>query len=318
MRVTQSSDAEPSYRPGPDAPRHPDVDLNLLIALDALLDEGSVRGAARRLHLSEPAMSRTLGRVRKALGDPVLVRAGRHMVATPYALAVRAEVGAVLDRARAVFAGPGAQDLRTVERTLTIVGQDSLAATYAPELFARAAAEAPGVRLRFLSESHLDAPVLREGVADLEVGVIDTTAPEVRVEHFLQDTMIGLVRPGHPLLDGEVTPRRFAAADHLTVSRRGRLAGPLDVALAERGLKRRVVGNVGTYPASLFILLRTDLVGLGTGWMRPLTDELGLVGLPIPLELPPLSLAMAWHPRHDADPAHAWLRGCVRDLVRRD
>ncbi|MFD5703379.1 LysR family transcriptional regulator [Streptomyces lasiicapitis] len=305
MRVTQVE------RPAEGA----GLDLNLLLALDVLLDERSVRGAARRLHLSEPAMSRTLGRVRKALGDPVLVRAGRQMVPTPYALAVQAEVGAVVERARAVFAGPGAQDLRALSRTLTLVGHDALAAAYAPTLFARAAAEAPGIRLRFLAESHLDAPVLREGVADLEVGVIDTVAPEVRVEPLFDDAMVGLVRPGHPLLQGELTPKRFAAADHLTVSRKGRMAGPIDAALAEQGLRRRVVGNVSTYPSALFILLRTDLVGLSMTWARPLTEPLGLVAFPIPLELPPLRIAMAWHPRHDADPAHAWLRGCVRDLV---
>ncbi|MFD9910769.1 LysR family transcriptional regulator [Streptomyces sp. NPDC059063] len=310
MHVTQSS--EPVREPG-----RLDLDLNLLLALDVLLDERSVRGAARRLHLSEPAMSRTLGRVRKALGDQILVRAGRQMVPTPYALAVQAEVGAVVERARAVFAGPGAQDLRTVDRTLTIVGHDALAAAYAPALFARAAAEAPAVRLRFLPESHLGAPVLRDGTADLEVGVIDTTAPEVRVEPLHEDVMVGVVRPGHPLLDGELTPRRFAEeADHLTVSRKGRMTGPLDAALAELGLRRRVVGNVGTYPSSLFILLSTDLVGLIMPWARPLTDPLGLVTFPVPLRLPPLSLAMAWHPRHDADPAHAWLRDCVRDLMR--
>ncbi|GGR71496.1 LysR family transcriptional regulator [Streptomyces aureoverticillatus] len=305
MRVTQVES------PGDGA----GLDLNLLLALDVLLDERSVRGAARRLHLSEPAMSRTLGRVRKALGDPVLVRAGRHMVPTPYALAVQAEVSAVVERARAVFAGPGAQDLRALSRTLTLVGNDALAAAYAPALFARVAAEAPGIRLRFLSESHLDAPVLREGVADLEVGVIDTVAPEVRVEHLFDDAMVGVVRPGHPLLQGELTPERFAAADHLTVSRKGRMAGPVDAALAELGLRRRVVGNVGTYPSGLFILLRTDLVGLTMAWARPLTDPLGLVTFPVPLELPPLRIGMAWHPRHDADPAHAWLRGCVRELV---
>ncbi|WJV46684.1 LysR family transcriptional regulator [Streptomyces flavofungini] len=291
------------------------LDLNLLLALDVLLDERSVGGAARRLHLSEPAMSRTLGRVRKALGDPVLVRAGRQMVPTPYALSVQAEVGAVLERARAVFAGPGAQDLRAVSRTLTLVGNDALAAAYAPALFARAAREAPGVRLRFLSESHLDVPLLREGVADLEVGVIDTVAPEVRVEALFDDVMVGVVRPGHPLLRGELTARRFAAADHLTVSRKGRMAGPVDTALAEVGLRRRVVGNVGTYPSALYILLRTDLVGLSMSWARPLMDPLGLVTFPVPLELPPLNIGMAWHPRHDADPAHAWLRGCVRELV---
>ncbi|MEV0320156.1 LysR family transcriptional regulator [Streptomyces sp. NPDC050658] len=308
MRVTQSHDGELSD-PGRG------LDLNLLLALDVLLDEESVSGAARRLHLSEPAMSRTLGRIRKALGDPVLVRAGRRMVPTPHALAVRAEVSAVVERARALFAAPGQVDLRTVSRTLTVVGHDAFAAAYGPALFARAAAEAPGIRIRFLGESHVDAPVLREGIADLEVGVIDTVAPEVRIERLHDDRMLGVVRPEHPLLQGELTPERFAAADHLTVSRRGRLHGPLDAALAELGLERRVVGGVSTFPASLFILLRTDLVGLSTGWTRPLTDTLGLTTFTIPLPLPPLPLALAWHPRHDADPAHEWLRGCVRDLL---
>ncbi|QTE00430.1 LysR family transcriptional regulator [Streptomyces cyanogenus] len=292
------------------------LDLNLLVALDVLLEEESVQGAARRLHLSEPAMSRTLGRIRKALGDPVLVRAGRRMVPTPHALAVRAEVGAVVERARALFAPNRDTDLRTVNRTFTIIGHDAIAATHGAALFARAAREAPGIRLRFLSESHVDAPFLRQGTADLEVGVIDSVAPEVRVETVYEDRMLGVVRPGHPLLDGELTPERFAgAAGHLIVSRRGRQHGPIDDALAELGLERRVVGSVGTYPASLFVLRETDLIGLVSQWGRPLADTLGLVAFEIPLRLPTVRLGLAWHPRHDADPAHAWLRGCVRELM---
>ncbi|WP_069885744.1 LysR family transcriptional regulator, partial [Streptomyces luteocolor] len=309
MRVTQSGSA-PGGPAGPGG-----LDLNLLQALDVLLEEQSVSGAARRLHLSEPAMSRTLGRIRKALGDPVLVRAGRQMVPTPHALALRAEVSVVVERARALFTGPGAVDLRTISRTFSILGSDAFAAAYGPALFARAADEAPGVRLRFLGESHVDTPVLRQGDADLELGVIDSTAPEVRVEHFRDDRMLGLVRAGHPLLKGKLTPRRFAAADHLTVSRRGRLAGPVDTALAELGLNRRVVGSVATFSSSVFVLLSTDLVGLAAAWACPLAESLGLVAFEIPLGLPLLPLGMAWHPRHDADPAHAWLRGCARDLL---
>ncbi|KND30738.1 LysR family transcriptional regulator [Streptomyces acidiscabies] len=298
MRVTQS------------------VDLNLLVALDVLLEERSVQGAARRLHLSEPAMSRTLGRIRTALGDPVLVRAGRRMVPTPRALAVRAEVSTVVERARAVFT-PADTDLRTVVRTFSILGHDAIAAAHGPALLARAAAEAPGIRLRFLSESHLDAPFLREGTADLEVGVVDSTSPEVRTELLAKDRMVGVVRAGHPLLEGELTPERFAVeADHLTVSRRGKLHGPVDAALAELGLQRRVVVSVGSLPASLFVLRDTDLVGLNTGWGLSLARTLGLVHFEVPLPLPPLRLGMAWHPRYDADPAHAWLRGLVREWMR--
>ncbi|MFE0105233.1 LysR family transcriptional regulator [Streptomyces sp. NPDC059009] len=309
MRVTQSV-AESVGETGPGG-----LDLNLLVALDVLLDEQSVRGAARRLHLSEPAMSRTLGRIRKALGDQILVRAGRQMVPTAYALAVQAEVGAVVERARALFAGQGEVDLRTVSRTFTVLGHDVLAASFGAALFARAEEQAPGVRIRFLSESHVDVPVLREGTADLEVGAIDTAAPEVVVEHLYDDRMIAAVRPGHPLLKGELTPERFAAADHINVSRKGRFQGPVDAALAELGLRRRVVGVLGTVPASLFVLLDTDLVGLVNTWSGPLVERLGLVTFEIPLALPPLPLGMAWHPRHDGDPAHAWLRGCVRELL---
>jgi DNA-binding transcriptional LysR family regulator len=301
MRVTQSGG----------------LDLNLLVALDVLLEEQSVGGAARRLHLSEPAMSRTLGRIRKALGDPVLVRAGRRMVPTPRALAVRAEVSAVVERARALFAPVGETDLRTVTRTFTVLCHDAVAAACGPDLFTRIARDAPGLRLRFLTESHVDAPFLREGTADLEVGVIDTVAPEVRVEPLHEDRMLGVVRAGHPLLEGELTPERFALrADHLTVSRRGRLHGPVDEALAALGLSRRVVGSVGSFPASLFVIRSTDLAGLISSWSVPMARALGLVTFEVPLPLPPVEVGLAWHPRHDVDPAHAWLRGAVGDVLR--
>ncbi|MFF7719173.1 LysR family transcriptional regulator [Streptomyces luteogriseus] len=302
MRVTQSSG----------------LDLNLLVALEVLLEEQSVGGAARRLHLSEPAMSRTLGRIRKALGDPVLVRAGRRMVPTPRALAVRAEVSAVVERARALFVPPADTDLRTVTRTFTVLCHDAVAAACGPDLFARAARDAPGIRLRFLAESHVDAPLLREGTADLEVGVIDTVAPEVHVEPLYEDRMMGAVRAGHPLLEGELTPERFARdADHLVVSRRGRLRGPVDEALAALGLTRRVVGSVGTFPASLFVVRCTDLTGLISHWSVPMARALGLATFEVPLPLPPLPVGLAWHPRHDVDPAHAWLRDAVRKSLAR-
>ncbi|WP_328924266.1 LysR family transcriptional regulator [Streptomyces sp. NBC_00190] len=302
MRVTQSGTGS-------------GLDLNLLAALDVLLEESSVSRAAARLHLSEPAMSRTLGRIRKALGDPVLVRAGRTMVPTPHALAVQGEVRAVVERARALFLTGGQVDLSTLARTFTVLTNDAFTAVHGATLLTRVRSEAPGVRLRFLGESHVDVPALREGVADLELGVIDTRSPEVRVEHFSDERMLAVVRRGHPLLRGRVTARRFAAAEHLIASRRGRLQGPVDAALAEQGLSRRVVGSVGTFPASLFVLRESDLVGLLTTQVVPLVAALGLETFEIPLDLPELTFGMAWHPRHDADPAHAWLRTCIRELL---
>ncbi|WP_424641951.1 LysR family transcriptional regulator [Embleya sp. AB8] len=298
MRVTQSG-----------------MDLNLLTALDALLDECSVSGAAQRMHLSEPAMSRTLGRIRRALGDPILVRAGHTMVPTPHALAIRAEVRVIVERARTLFVGAGELDLRTLSRTFTLLSHDAFTAACGAALFARAAREAPEVRLKFLAEAHVDTPALREGIADLEVGVIDTISPEVLTEHLFDDRMVACVRAGHPLLRGRCTPERFAAAEHLIVSRRGRPAGPVDAALAELGLTRRVVGTVPTFPSSLFLLQASDLVGLVAGQLTTLVEGMGLRTFEVPLALPALPMGLAWHPRNDADPGHAWLRQCVRDVL---
>lgn len=291
------------------------LDLNLLQALDVLLDEQSVSGAAARLHLSEPAMSRTLGRIRRALGDPVLVRAGRTMVPTPHALAIHGEVRAVVERARALFLSGGQLDLRTLNRTFTVLSNDAMPAAFGAAVLAAVAREAPGVRLRFLPEGHEVGAVLREGVADLELGEIDTESPEIRVEPLFEDRMLAVVRAGHPLTRGRLTPERFAAADHLTTSRRGRLSGPVDQALAELGLARRVVASVGSSSSSLFVLRDSDLVGLLTARCTPSAEALGLVSLEIPLPLPPIRFALAWHPRHDADPAHAWLRTRLGELA---
>ncbi|CAM5296690.1 LysR family transcriptional regulator [Streptomyces abikoensis] len=293
------------------------ADLNLLVALDALLDEESVTAAADRLGLSGPAMSRTLGRIRRALGDPVLVRAGRRMVPTPRALAMRGEVRRVLADARALFTAAAPCDPAALERTFTLSAHDSQVMAFGAPLLARTAREAPGVTLRFLAEGATGVPSLRDGALDLEIGVIDRSEPEIRVEPLLTDRMVGVVRAGHPLLDGPVTLRRFAAAGHLLDTRRGRLSGPVDEALAAHGLRRRIVGTAPTFASALFVIAGSDAVGLTAERVaRPAADALGLVTFEVPLDLPLLHFSMAWHPRHEEDSGHRWLRGVVRDTVR--
>jgi DNA-binding transcriptional LysR family regulator len=290
------------------------MDLNLLAALDVLLEERSVGAAADRLHLSAPAMSRTLGRIRTALDDPVLVRAGREMVPTPRALAVQAEVHELTERARALFRPAGRIDPATLTRTFTVQANEAVAAILSVPLLSRVGREAPHVTLRLIGEGPVDHDPLRKGVADLEVGVITDPAPETRVRPLLEDHFVGVVRPGHPLLAGKITLARFAAADHLIVSRRGRLQGPIDALLNERGLARRVVATVPTHTMSLFLTADTDLVGMvGRRLAAPFVERIGLVTFEIPLPLEPLRVQQAWHARFDADGAHQWLRQVVRE-----
>ncbi|WP_369381482.1 LysR family transcriptional regulator [Streptomyces sp. cg36] len=290
------------------------LDLNLLVALDALLEEESVTAAADRLHVSPPAMSRTLGRIRTALGDPVLVRAGRRLVPTPHALELRPRVRAVVEEASGLLTSRHRVDLATLRRQFAVQASEMVVAGLAARLIAAVTAEAPGVTLRFLPEALEGTSALREGRLDLEIGVIGRRDPETRTEHLGTTRLLGVVRPGHPLAARKrVTVRAFAAADHIGVSRQGRVRGPVDERLAELGLSRRVVTVVPNWSTALLLCHETDLVCLTpAGFADRCPQALGLHTFEVPLELPPLRLDMAWHPRNDADPAHGWLREKVR------
>ena len=175
----------------------PDVDLNLLAALDVLIQERSVTRAARRLRLSTSAMSRTLSRIREALGDPVLVPAGRVMVLTPHAEAIAEQVHLLSTGARAVLRPPPPIDPRCMEREFTIRANEAFTQLYAAKLSAAVSAVAPGVRLRFVPKPDKEIGPLRDGTVDLEIGVISGNGGELRAQTLYRDTYIGIAGAGH-------------------------------------------------------------------------------------------------------------------------
>jgi len=290
-------------------------DLNLLIALDVLLAEGNVARAARRLRLSPSAMSRALARLRAATGDPLLVRAGRGLVPTPRALELRDQVSRLVQDSEAVLRPAGAPDLERLARTFTLSTSDGFVENFGPGLIARAGAEAPGVRLRFVQKlDGKDSALLRDGGVDLETGVAaPTLGPEVRVQALFRDRFIGVVRLGHPLGQGEITPARFASGRHVYVSRRGRDQGLMDEALEALGLEREIVTIVGGFATALALARASDLIASvperHTGNLRD-----GMHSFPLPFAMPEITVSMLWHPRLQADPAHRWLRGLVQEV----
>lgn len=290
-------------------------DLNLLPALDALLREQSVTGAARKLSLSTPAMSRTLARLRRVTGDPLLVPAGRGLAPTPAALAMRPRVEAALAAALAALGPAEATDPAALRRTFTIRSNDAVSALLAVGLVTTTARTAPGVTLRFAAEGDEDPAELRDAV-DLDVGVLGPQPPDVVTEHLLTDDMVGLVNTDHPLARGPVTVAAFAATPQVTVSRRGRAHGPVDDLLAVEGLERRVVLTVPSYTVAVWAAASGELLALlprSLAARAAATGPLRLVD--VPLALPPLHIGLAWHRRSDADGGHRWLRGVVRSAV---
>ena len=289
-------------------------DLNLLITLDVLLAEGSVAGAAKRLRLSPSAMSRALARLRETTGDPLLVRAGRGLVPTPRALQLREQVSQLVQDAHAVLRPLQSLDLASVERTFTLRTSEEFVENVGPALLARIAREAPGVRLRFVNKTDKDSALLREGSVDLETGVVDPAgSPEVLTQALFRDRLIGVVRSGHPLSQGDVSVQRYAEGQHVYVSRRGQDRGQIDVALEGLGLARQISTIVAGFATAIALARSTDLIA-SVPERYTLHQREGLHSFALPLSLPTFTVAMLWHPRLDADLAHRWLRGCLREV----
>ena len=292
----------------------PTPDFNLLITLDAVLAEGSVARAAHRLRLSPSAMSRALTRLRETTGDPLLVRAGRGLVPTPRALELRERVSQLVQDGQAVLRPAEKPNLKQLVRTFTLRTSEGFVENFGPDLVVRVGEEAPGVRLCFVQKPNKESTSLRDGTVDLETGVVGkTTGPEVRVQALFRDRFIGVVRTGHALSKGKMTPSRYAAGRHICVSRRGLDKGPIDEALSLFELEREIVTIVGGFSAALALARASDLIASvperHTGNLRA-----GMHSFPLPVSTPEVTVSLLWHPRLHADPAHRWLRGCVLDI----
>ncbi|WP_433192275.1 LysR family transcriptional regulator [Nocardia sp. CA-107356] len=283
------------------------VDLNLLTALDALLEEGSVAGAADRLHLTQPAMSRALARVRHAMDDQILVRSGRTMTPTPRAVAVREQVHALVQQAQAILAPERDIDPGTVERTFTLSWHEAITTAIGAQLLATVSRRAPGIRLRLLAEASTDTNDLRHGRVDLEIGA--TTPEQADISHttVAHDRLVVVTRHDHPITD--MTLDNYAAAQHITVSRRGRLHDRIDDILAQQDRHRHTVAAVPTSTTALHIVRHSDLLVVVPEHMtRSAVHDLALRVHPLPFDLAPTPVVMAWHQRYDGDRAHQWLR----------
>jgi DNA-binding transcriptional LysR family regulator len=291
---------------------HPD--LNLLVTLDVLLTEGSVAGAARRLRLSPSAMSRALARLREATGDPLLVRAGRSLVPTPRAIELREQVGPLVEAAEAVLRPQEALNLGRLVRTFTLRNRDGFVENFGPALLARIGQEAPGVRLRFVPKLDKDSTPLRDGGVDLETGVVGASlGPEVRAQALFRDGFVGVVRMGHELCRGAITPARYAGGQHIQISRRGLERGPIDAALEPMGLTREIATVVAGFSEALALARDSEMIAsVPERYTGNLRDGMFSFALPVPV--PEMTISLLWHPRQDADPAHRWLRQCVRDV----
>jgi len=296
-----------------------DPDFNLLVALDILLAEASVAGAARRLNLSTSAMSRTLSRLREVTGDPILVRAGRNMVLTPWAEASRDRARNAVHEARAVLQ-PSLETLKVenLARLFTIRANDGFVVAFGPALIAAVAEAAPDVCIRFAPKPEKTSRFLREGLVDLEIGVQSNMGPEIRLQRLFQDRFVGAVRKAHPLASlPKIGVEEYVAWGHVVAAPDGSLHGFVDDALAESGLKRKVASVVPGFPTALSVALASDLIAMVPALYlinQQMTEQLHVFELPFKTRT--ITVSQMWHPRMERDPGHRWLREKIKAVCQ--
>lgn len=296
-----------------------DMNLNLLVALDALLHERSVTAAARRAHVTPSAMSHSLAELRVLFDDALLVRSGRGMALTPRGEALAPPLHRVLLDAQAIIRDRADFDPRTAERSFVIAAPDFLAALIVPDLVAAVGRDAPGVSIEIVPSARRgNAWLLESGEVDLALGAVVDEAPGIRRIDLCTEGFACAVRAGHPTIDGQLTLDAYTSTPHLLITL-GDSARPtwVDDALARLGRRRRVAVRVRHFMAAPLIVARTDLVLTGPSMLvRYFAELLPLQVFEPPVPLPTYPEEAYWHERFDADAAHRWLRELVRRTTR--
>jgi DNA-binding transcriptional LysR family regulator len=296
------------------------IDLNLLVALDALLAEGSVTRAAERVGLTQPAMSHALNRLRKLLDDPILVRTPRGMLPTPRAEELVAPIRRALGEIERALHHRPDFDPATATRTFTLSAVDFGEFLILPPLLARLRAEAPGVDL-VVQALRLEEVLeqLEAGDVDLGIGVsLPPDLPRAYRQKLFDERFVCLVREGHPEVgDGPLSLEKFVSLSHALISPRGRKGGYVDRALEAIGLSRHVALMVPHFLVAPHVVAQSDLVlTLPARVGRAFADILPLRAIEPPLELASFTVTQFWHERQQKDPAHAWFRGLLVDVCR--
>ncbi|MCA9705270.1 MAG: LysR family transcriptional regulator [Myxococcales bacterium] len=294
------------------------IDLNLLGALDALLREGSVTRAARRLGIGQPAASHALGRLRELFGDPLLVRAGRSMVPTPRAEALREPLARLLADAARLVRHELAFDPAQTTRSFVLVCPDLLAPLL-PRLSARLHAQAPRARLEVRDRGLDDDQALERGLADVALGPEPAEGVGLRTRGLGTLHWGVVARCDHPALGRgrRLSARAWAEHPHVLVKTGSSSRSFVGAAIERAGLSRRIGLVVPTFLSALVAVAETELFfAAPRELLRPLLPRLGLVVVAPPIEIPPLPIAALWHERYQADPAHRFLRTLVIDELR--
>jgi len=291
------------------------VDLNLLTLFEVLVRERSVTRAGLHLGLSQPATSRALARLRRMLGDRLVVRGRLGLELTPRAEALAGPVSRLLDDARAIVA-PVAFDPARATGRIAIAAHDHLSLVVLAGLVARFERHAPGLGLHIAPPVGDNVGLIEQGAADLALGLFEIVPGSLHRRTLYSDDFVCLLRAGHPVLGDGLGLERYLALRHVAVTISGVGESAVDAALATQGHARRVALRVPHFLAGAMLVADSDMIlTLPRRLARRLAEKLPLALADLPLQVPSVAPAMIWHERVHGDPAQVWVRQQLVDVV---
>lgn len=287
------------------------IDLNLLVVLEALLEEKGVTRAAGRLGMSQPAVSRALSRLRALFGDALLADGQSGYRLTPRAEEIRPTL-------RTILSGVGTMleatpfDPATASGQVRLLMVDLETAALAPPLLARLASEAPALDLDIVPPGPAVLATLESDAVDAVVGVIDEAPAGIRRRRLYDDRFVTLMRAEHPAAGRLLDLDAYLELGHIVVSVTGEGSAPVDIALARLDRRRRVRARVPSFLAAVEIAARTDLImTLPASLARTAAGMGRFIALPPPLDLARFTMSLLWHTRRQDEPRHIWLRRTI-------
>jgi DNA-binding transcriptional LysR family regulator len=293
------------------------VDLNLLVVLDAIYTEGGITRAARTLHLSQPAISHALSRLREMFGDPLFERQGQAMVPTPLARNIIEPVRRSLRNLEITLNEVARFDPATSQARFTVAVRDVLEATLLPALMERIAAEAPQIEVAAVRADR------RELESELAMGTLDAAidvlllplSEHIRHTPIALDPLVVVARKEHPEVGEGLTLQTYLAQDHILASSRRSGPGMEDMELARQGHQRRIRLRCQHYFAACSVVSRTDLIlTMPETYARIASRQFDNQILPFPLPLPAMDAHLYWHANVEEEPANRWLRQRIREV----
>ena len=292
------------------------IDMNLLVVFDAMIEHRSVTRAAEAIGLSQPAMSAAVSRLRGWFDDPLFVKTGAEMKATPRALALAKPVRSVIDTIKGEILQRSGFDPAKTDRTFTIITPDIGEVNFLPRLLARIAETAPGAKLRAISKSRpAAAEALEAGAAELAIGYF----PDLHRAGFFRQKLfdsphVCIVRAAHPGVGAKLTLKQYMALSHVVVQPEGR-EHVFELFLRQRGIKRRVLLELSHFMSLLPVIESSDLIATVPSDLAAVCSRYGNIRrVEVPIKSPVIAVHQFWHRRFHKDPANIWMRGVVQSL----